>query len=247
MKKIVLFFFIVLFWPFSGIGQEKDSIRMPDHLNVIGLNPTPMMVCNNLRNITLVYERLIKPNQSLVFQLGYLELTAALGDSLPQTTTFQRNSSSGMNASFQYRFYLQHLNTHQAPFGLYIGPYASYYGVRFKNSYSLKNSNPVLSENVTSTYSLYNLGVGLGYQFVFAGKFTLDMLVFGPSLTYFVHNKSSEGNISTKEDAVISDQLETANTRRYPLFTQFIEQYGNSSSAELTTFFRYSITIGYHF
>jgi hypothetical protein len=247
MKKIVLFFLIVLCWTFSGKCQEKDSLKMPDRLNVISFNPTPMMVCNSLSNITLVYERLIKPNNSLVFQLGYLELKAVLGDSLPKTTTFQRNSSSGVNAAFQYRFYLHHLNTHPAPFGLYLGPYASYYGIRFKNSYSIKNSVPLLSENVTSTYHMFNLGVGLGYQFIFAGKFTLDMLVFGPSLTYSVHNKTSEGNIVTKEQAVISDQLETAYTRKYPLFSKFIEQYGNSSSGELTTFFRYSVTIGYHF
>jgi hypothetical protein len=247
MKKTILISLIILSCSISGSGQKNDSIKLPTRLNVISFNPTPMMLTDNLRNVTFVYERLIKPNQSLVFQLGYLEFLASAGDSLLQKTSFQRNSSSGMNAAFQYRFYLQNLNTHPAPFGLYLGPYCSYYGIRFKSSYTMKNTNPGQSQNVTSSYYLYNLGVGLGYQFVFWKKVTLDMLVFGPALTYYVHNKSSEGNVSAKQDAWISDQMENENIRKNPLLSNIIDSYGENSSTELTTFFRYAITIGFNF
>jgi hypothetical protein len=234
-------------WLSDGSSQERDSLPAPARLNVISFNPTPMMVCNSLRNITLVYERVVKPNQTMVFQLGYLEFRSTLGDSLPQITTFSMNSSAGVNASFHYRFYLKHLNTHPAPFGLYIGPYSSYYGLKFKSNYSLKLSDPVQSERVTTTYNLFNLGFGLGYQFIIKERLSLDVLFFGPSLTYEVKDRQSEGNVPENEQSAISKLLDESYSWQYPLFNKFIGEHGNKSEAYLTTFFRYSFTIGYHF
>jgi hypothetical protein len=247
MKKIALLFLIVLGWSNTGNSQERDSLQMPVHLNVISFNPTPMMVCNSLRNITLVYERMVKPSQSIVFQLGYLEFRGTLGDSLPKITTFSMNTSAGINAAFQYRFYLHHLNTHPAPFGLYLGPYASYYGLKFKSNYSNNNTNPVQSGSTTRNFNLYNIGFGLGYQFIFRERLTLDVLFFGPSLTYEVKNRVTEGNISENEQSKISRLLENAYSWDYPLFNKFIGEDGTESETYLTTFFRYSFTIGYHF
>lgn len=247
MKTISLLFLIILCWSFPGQSQEKDSILMPHRRNVISFNPTPMMVCNSLNNITLVYERLVRPTQSMVFQLGYLEFDGSLGDSLAKITNFTFNQNAGVNASFQYRFYLHHLNTHPAPFGLYLGPYSSYYGLRFKNDYSLNGTNSKQSASTTTTYQLLNLGFALGYQFLFKERFSLDVLFFGPCLTYAVKNKTTTGNIPEAQERKITDLLGEEYSRQYPLFEKFLGENGHSSETYLTTFFRYSFTIGYAF
>jgi hypothetical protein len=44
MKKSLLIIAILICRPFFGRSQERDTRRMPDHLNVIGFNPAPMLV-----------------------------------------------------------------------------------------------------------------------------------------------------------------------------------------------------------
>jgi len=43
--------------------------------------------------------------------------------------------------------------------------------------------------------NIVNLGVMLGYQFVFWKRFTLDMLLFGPSASYYSGNFAITGNL----------------------------------------------------
>jgi hypothetical protein len=247
IRKFATMSMIIMLSQYVVIAQEHDTIPVPERINVVAFNPTPMLLFNNLKNITLVYERLIKPNQSLVFQAGYLAFRPELLDSLFGNAYLSSRSNKGFNFAFQYRFYLSRLNRKAAPFGLYLGPYASYYGLMTKSTVSIPGTTPYQSENITAKYNMVNLGFGLGYQFVFRKKITLDMLVFGPSMSYSFQNKQSDGNLSKNEEALISDMVQDDYLRHYPLLSQFINAFGNSSSATFTTFFRYAVTIGYNF
>ncbi len=51
-------------------NADNPDILTPYHLSVIKFNPTPMMLFNELRNVTFSYERLIKKNKSVSFSLA---------------------------------------------------------------------------------------------------------------------------------------------------------------------------------
>lgn len=247
MKSIFILFIVLIYCSMTGFSQEKDSLFMGRRLNSISFNPTSMILCNNLKNLTFVYERMLKPNQSLVIQLGYLEVNPVLLDSINVDGSISLESNNGLNAAIQYRYYPARLNAQPAPFGLYIGPYASYYGLSTIGTYSVSDSDPSQSSEIRTNYNMLNMGIGIGYQFVFKERFSIDLLAFGPSFTYSFKNKKSTDPISENDEAMVSDLVEGAYSSEYPLLGQFIKINGNASSASLSMFFRYSISVGYRF
>jgi hypothetical protein len=247
MKRIIVLVIVVLYSSLNGISQEKDSLSINPRRNGISFNPTPMLLCNSLKNITFVYERMLKANQSAVLQLGYLEFNQSLLDSINRDGSIRQKSNFGLNFAFQYRFYPARLNRQQAPFGLYLGPYASYYGIKTTSTFNLSETDPTKTEDVKTSFNMFNLGIGIGYQFIFKDRISIDLLAFGPSLTYSFKNKTYSGDVPSGDQAAISDQMDHVSTTDYPLLSQFIEIYGNESSASFTTFFRYAITFGYRF
>lgn len=233
---------------FQAISQEKDTLDFRVRQNGISFNPTPMLLCNSLKNITFVYERMLKKDRSQVFQLGYLEMNPTLLDSINQDGSIRQKSNFGLNVALQYRFYPSRLNAQPAPFGLYWGPFLSYYGLQTTSAFQLNDNDPTDLTEVKTGYNMINLGIGVGYQFLIREKFSLDLLAFGPSLTYSFKNIKSSG-ATPEEQAAISDQMhhKSISASDYPLLSQFININGSNSSASFTTFFRYTITFGMRF
>ncbi len=231
----------------EGFSQEKDSRSAKFRQNGLSFNPTPMLLCNSMKNITLVYERMIKLNQSLVFQIGYLEFNTSLLDSIIHNSSMKQKGNNGLNIAVQYRFYPSRLNAQAAPFGLYLGPYASYYGLATTMTYLKSQADPSQNSEVKTSFNMYNLGIGIGYQFIFWDKLSVDLLAFGPSLTYAYKNKKYSENTSTADQTTISNWEKSSNSTDYPLLAQFIRINDNESSASFTTFFRYAITFGFRF
>lgn len=247
MRKALLFFMLMLQSAWPGFSQDKPKIPQPYHKNVIRINPTPMLFTSNLRNITLCYERLVKPNQSFMIQAGYLEFLPLFPDTVPGLLSFDRQSSFGLNIAFDYRFYLLHRNEYPAPDGLYLGPYISYYGYQFKDKVTVNNSEPLRTGDLTMGFNYVNLGFVLGYQFVFWKRFAVDLVIFGPSLTFNVRRTLMDGNLYDEDKEEIIQELRDKIKEKYPMFTPFVNIDGNRQSAEFKMFFRYSISLGYHF
>lgn len=247
MKKTGVLLIVLICFILHGFGQARDTLSMPDRLNTLSFNPTPMLLCNSLKNITFVYERMVQPNQSLVIQLGYLEISPTLLDSINTDGSIRQKTNFGLNAAVQYRFYPTRLNAQPAPFGLYYGPYASYYGINTTSIYTMSASDPTQAEEIKTNFNMLNLGIGVGYQFVIKDKISIDLLAFGPSLTYSFKNKKSSAQVSESEEVMISDLVERSYAADYPLLGQFINLYGNDSSTSFSMFFRYAITVGYRF
>lgn len=226
---------------------EKPPLLNPLHRNVIRFNPTPMLVCSNVRNITLAYEHLVKPNQSFMVQAGYLNFTPFQLDSIKGITSVERESNLGGNVGFDYRFYLFKRNGRPAPDGIYIGPYASYYGFKYTSKITMVKSDTIFTTNLTSGYNLINVGMVVGYQFILWKRLSIDMVLLGPSLTYFITNKEISNEIDQETLDEVNDKIEDIFRERYPLIAQMLSVSGSKSSASLGNFFRYSVSIGYHF
>jgi len=134
MKKFIwLTCCIALAIPSLASGQKKDTLRpVPDpvYRNVIKFNPTPMMLWSK-KNLTFSYERILNNRQSITFSLGYLEFGQIVNDTIARLVTITDRQKQGINASFEYRFYLVKHNSRPIPDGVFVAPYLSFYGYTF--------------------------------------------------------------------------------------------------------------------
>jgi hypothetical protein len=235
----------------SNTGKVEKPVRLtPYHWNVIKFNPTPMLLWGDIKNITLSYERLIKKNQSVALQLGYLVLPKFTGDTLIMLFSSSAYSRQGINIAFDYRYYVSSLNRRPAPYGLYLGGYLSYYGFKFTNQlYPLENpSNQVGS--LKGKLNMVNLGIEIGYQFVFWKRFSVDLLMFGPSLSIYSRLLESTGNLEKADFEQIDEELAQNLVDRFPVLKYFFggeTATFSESKVRLGSGFRYSIQFGVHF
>jgi hypothetical protein len=229
-------------------ARGKDSIPVPHHWNVIKINPTPAIIFGNPQNIAITYERLVKPNQSFVIQAGFLGIKPLFNDSAGGLMDIRRVSGFGLNLAFDYRFYLLRRNQFPAPDGLYLGPYLSYYGFKFKDEYSYNLSDTMnQSGSYSSAYNLVNLGISLGYQFIFWKRLSVDLLIFGPSLTYFTSTWEVTGDMSKEDEEALLHKIKEKFNEELPLLVPFVQPNQGQRAVSLRMFFRYSISIGFHF
>jgi hypothetical protein len=222
----------------------------PFHRNVIKFNPTPMLLWSNVRNITLSYERLIKNDMSLCIQAGYLIFPKIISDTIAGLITISEGNKHGVNLAFDYRYYPGARNRRPAPDGLYLGGYLSYYGFRFNNPLDILESDADQNGELNGSLNILNLGVNVGYQFIFWKRFSVDLLMFGPSMSVYHGRLGLEGNFDPGEIEEIDEELVNALLEQFPwlsvLFTQQKLEF-TGSKTKLSAGLRFSIQLGFHF
>jgi len=230
--------------------KEKPAVLTPYHWNVIKFNPTPMLIWANLRNITFTYERLITKDMSVSVQAGYFLFPTLFNDTIGNLVSITGRFKYGVNLAFDYRYYPFSRNRRPAPDGLYIGTYLSYYGFRFSNNIDVLNTSADQNGALKGKINIVNLGLSLGYQFIFWKRFTLDLLMFGPSLSWYSGNFNITGNLDPEQIKNLDQEMVDKLLKRYP----FLGTIFNSESltfsgtrATLSVGFRYSIQLGVHF
>jgi hypothetical protein len=236
----------------ATVNVQVPEIEKPEpyHRNVIKFNPTPMLIWSNIGNITFSYERLIRKDMSLCFQAGYLLLPKIVSDTVAGLITVSDGDKHGVNLAFDYRYYPMARNRRPAPDGLYLGGYLSYYGFRFSNNLDILGSDMDQSGTLTGRLNVFNLGVNVGYQFIFWKRFSLDLLMFGPSVSYYHGKLGLEGNLDPGEIEEIDEELVNAVIEQFPwisvLFTQQKLEF-TGSKARIAGGLRFSIQLGFHF
>ncbi len=217
--------------------------------NTIRYNPMASMLFADSRNTALGYERITWKGQSASVNFGMFYFpNIAARDIGAVNATPQKNQ--GFILSLDYRFYLQHLNARPAPNGVYIGPYYSIYknhgGVNFTYSDQSINYNAEL----TQEFAFHNVGFQLGYQFIFAKRFTLDLVLFGPSVSFYKVKLDMESNLSDEKKRAIYEKYYDSFFSKYPIFdelTRFGDFERQKVSSGMIPNFRYTIQFGYHF
>jgi hypothetical protein len=229
---------------------EKVPALKPIHKNTIKFNPTPMLIWGEMRNITLSYERVVNPKQSFSVQAGYLVFPKVIGDTIAHLIALSNRQKFGINLAADYRFYPLTRNRRPVPDGLYIGPYLSYYGNRFSNDFDILNTTVDQKGHYQCNIDIVNLGFELGYQFIFWKRFSLDLLLFGPSLTYYSAQFKVSGDLDKEEIDNISQEVVDKILNRFPALGTLFSEGELSKSGFNYKFgsgFRYSIQIGFHF
>jgi hypothetical protein len=231
-------------------ARGKSAEEAPYHKNVIKINPTPMLIWGQITNITLSYERLITRNQSLSLQAGYLLFPKLIQDSVINLIVLKDRSKNGINLSLDWRYYPLPRNKRPAPDGLYVGAYISYYGFTFRNAFDVLNTDVDQNGAIKGSLNIGNLGLMLGYQFIFWKRVSVDLLLFGPSISYYSAKLKIEGSLDKDQIHNIDQEFVDRLIRRFPLLASLFTQESltfTGARTSLSLGFRYSIQLGFHF
>jgi len=233
----------------DSTGTTKIPLK-PYHKNVIKFNPIPMVLWSSVNNITLSYERMVNSSQSFAVQVGLLQFPRLFKDTIASVLYLKDRNRFGINLAFDYRFYLSRRNTRPAPDGVFIGPYASYYHYSFTNGFEILNTPMVQDGKIRAGFDILNLGIALGYQFIFWKRFSVDLLLFGPSLTLYSGYADVEGNLDPDQMSELDKEIIAELLSKFPVLGYLIHWDGSINTgyrARLGLGFRYAIQFGFHF
>ena len=235
----------------SSSGSEiKGSLR-PYHRNTIKFNPTPMLIqAIEIRNITIGYERMISNTSSLNIQAGYLIFPRLFNDTIASVAKITGREKYGTNLAVSYRYYPWQRNRRPAPDGMYIGGYISYYGYRFSNSLMILNTSVDPNGSIAGKFNILNMGVELGYQFIFWKRLSVDLLLFGPAISVVQREITLKGDLNMDEIENIDQETIDKLIAKFPFLRTLFsgeEMKFKGTKTSVGFGFRYCIQLGFHF
>lgn len=250
MRLFILFIGILIATPSFS---QNDSIRSQygrNPKNIIRWNITPMAVVGP-RSLVLGYERVLKSNQSISMNIGYLELRQPVNRLGQSLEWFAENKRSGFDISLDYRFYFKNRNKYSAPDGLYWGPYTALYNLNFEGE-SVFNQDGVNNRIAMSNkFYMISAGVQLGYQFLIKDRFSIDLLLMGPSFSAYRFNLDIDSQFKLDPDSEYYDLLKDFLNGFVPGSGVILDGLDFSTSTGKVRYngvgFRYGVQIGYAF
>jgi hypothetical protein len=243
MKKVIL---SVIFIAGTQLVEAQDVTLETQRKNTVKLDLTSYYLYRNA--ISLSYERITKPNQSFALTAGYQEFprTSSLGGNIGVKEDKDKN---GFKFGGEYRFYLKKENKHLAPRGIYIGPYLAYHAFNNERVIEVDNDGTLEQAILDSKFTIFNVGFQLGYQFMFNNRWTVDLVLIGPSISNYRYNLKLRGNYTfDKED--IQNEIILALIDKFPVLDDIITDKEASGSGKLDAWaygYRYQLLVGYHF
>jgi hypothetical protein len=241
---------ILLSFQFYSFGQQIDTGKTK-YPNIVKISLSSYTLYPN--SFHLGYERVLTKNKSIYVFGGYNEFPLSLNLDLPNTKLSDARSKSGFSVGAEFRFYLSEENKYNAPHGIYLAPYISFYKFSATNTMTHTDSSGAQSSvNMTSQISLFNIGFELGYQFVVFKRFVIDAEMFGPSFTTYAFQASINGQLDGLDQNETLLAVLNALKAKFPLLSDLstsktVYKSGVASSKFPAIGFRYAINIGFMF
>jgi hypothetical protein len=266
MKKILLIFLFIPLYISAQYTEVVDSAAkvkvnrnelppLTSYKNTIRWNLTPFVVLGH-RNINLGYERVLNEKSSVSINAGYLEIPILLTTSDKIEYVEGDKDRGGFSLFVDYKRYIANRNKRKAPEGLYWGAYTGIYNQKFSTVYKLIDDKSILaSADLGLTVNDYNLGLQLGYQFVFRDRFTLDLILVGPSVSIYTGRLRGEIEVydENMEDSDVYKEFIDMITEKAPWLLDAVDEdqiYAQGTNTNFSIFsgsFRYVVQIGYRF
>lgn len=231
-------------------AQVKDSLTVPakDFRNSIKLNITSRILYNN--SLQFAYERVISKKQTVNVFAGYNEFPVDLKLNLANTELTAAKKRSGYSLGADYRFYLASENKYDAPRGVYLAPFVTFYHFNTDRGIRHTDSSGIQSAILNSKISFLNIGGELGYQFVLGKRWVIDAIVLGPAYTHYNLTAKIDSDIDGISDNETVQAVIDALKQKFPLLDELSKEHEiNSSGSEKfwSVGFRYSISVGFRF
>jgi hypothetical protein len=240
------FLFLILAVLSSQLSKAQDSTEVSLRRNTIKIDLTGNLIYSN--NLNFSYERVVKKNQSFVVNLGYQEG--------PKITNFGENiegkreeNRSGYKVGGEYRFYLKKENKFAAPRGVYIGPYVTALGFKSDRGIVYSGTEEPEEANLKSRLNIVSIGAQLGYQFVFNDRWSMDLVLIGPSFSGYNFKAQLQGDFEFDPENVQNEILQGL-LNKFPMLEEFLNKKELDSSGTLDTWalgYKYQFLIGYRF
>jgi hypothetical protein len=199
-------------------------------------------------NLNFSIERVVKQNQSFVVNFGYQEF--------PRIVNFGENiigkkeqNRGGYKVGGEYRFYLKKENKFAAPRGVYIGPYLTALGFKTDRGIVYSGGDVPEEANLKSRLNILSLGAQLGYQFVFNDRWSIDLVLIGPSVSQYNFKAQLKGDFEFDPDDVQNEILKGL-LDKFPLLEDLLNEKELDSSGSLNTWalgYKYQFLVGYRF
>jgi len=223
----------------------QDSV-FTSRRNTIKLDITSHWLYRNA--VVLNYERVINNKRTWSVMAGYQQL--------PQLHSFGTNIAvtrdtreAGFKFGGEYRFYLARENKYPAPRGVYLGPYFTYLNFANEQAIVVDVSGTTETANLNTRLSVANLGVQLGYQFVFNDRWTFDISFLGPSFSYYHAEVGLDGSYTFNPDDISNEILKEL-INRFPALGDLLGGSSVVSQGKADKWaygFRYQLQVGYRF
>jgi len=199
-------------------------------------------------NVSLLYERQLNTNWSLIAGAGYrwgggIPKVFGLGDVIITSST---GGLQGYSFTPEVRYYFNYCDCGGGQTGFYAGLYGRYTKFRGDLKFNVWTGSEFL--DVGGIGNLRELGVGiqLGYQFVFAKRFSVDIMFAGPRKSF---NKLTL-SLDSQYVEEISDVLEEEINKRLEWLGKDPISINAQPETEVNfrfTNFRYGLAVGYRF
>jgi hypothetical protein len=226
----------------NAIAQPlSDSTRR----NTIKLDLTSYWLYRNA--IVFSYERVMKPYQTFAVTAGIQEFPNL--DGVDSVDVTRETRARGYKFGAEYRFYLKKENKFAAPRGVFIGPYFTIH--HYKNTRDITVDTDGVQEfaELVTNFNIINIGVQLGYQFVLNDRWTIDLVLVGPSLSNYRLQMDLEGNYTFDPEDVKNDVVK-AMINKFPALEELLNDETVNESGKMNTWaygYRYQLQIGYRF
>jgi len=242
--RIFIFILLVVFVPQFSKAQDTTAVGL--RRNTLKIDFASDLIYP--KNYNLSYERVVRPNQSFVVTVGYQEFPRVikLGENV---VVIKNDVKNGYKIGGEYRFYLKKENKFSAPRGVYIGPYITKHG--FSSDRQITYSGPEGLElaGLKQKFNILNLGIQLGYQFVINDRWSIDLVMIGPSVSNYNLNVKLFGDFEFDPENVQNEILLEL-IKKFPIIEEFLNEKDLNSSGRLDTWtlgYKYQFLIGYRF
>jgi|SRR5579863_875028 len=249
LQPFKILFFCCLLVQLQAFSQETDTAKKK-YSNIIKYSISSYVLYP--RSFHMGFEKVISRNKSIYVFGGYNEFPLNLNLDLSNTNFSDSKNKTGYSMGAEFRFYLSKENKFDAPHGIYLAPYLSYYQFSSSNTLTHTDSTGSQSININSSISLFNVGAELGYQFVVFKRFVIDVEMFGPSFTAYAFQVSTDGQFSGIDQNETLQAVLTALKNKFPLLNDLstskeVYRSGVASSKFPAVGFRYAVCIGFMF
>jgi hypothetical protein len=242
-------FFITIFCVVAITNiQAQDTMRQTKPLkHAIKLNLTAGLIYNNAWQLS--FEGLTTKNQSISVFGGYNEFPSGWQLNLQNAHLSNQTQKSGYTFGIDYRFYFKRENKFEAPHGLYIGPYVSFYQFHSTRTLTYDSAGQISTAGLRTRINFFNVGGQLGYQFALGRRWLLDAIMFGPAITHYKFRVNVEGDIPNLSNNELAQKVIDALKDRLPFMNRVAEGEVNDSGnrAFWSLGFSYSLSVGFRF
>jgi hypothetical protein len=244
---------IFLLSPTNGNAQMKDTTKKFEnkHPNIVKVSISQWILYPS--SFHMAYERVLSHNKSIDIFGGYNLFPLDFTLNFPGVEFQHSSSRTGYSIGGEFRFYLSKENKYDAPHGVFLAPFISYYNFGGNRGISHTDSlGATEMANLVTKTTFFSVGGELGYQFLLWKRLAIDCELIGPSFTYYTFQARIDGSITGIDESSLIYQALQAIVQKIPLLSDFangkqVNASGFTNQRFPAVGFRYAIFIGFRF